>query len=124
MIIFGLLQLGLQTGLLAKNFGNLANAYHSYGLPYCFVNSIINTGIDRPKNYTSEVINTIIDTVEHGNTNPSEIVTPTVTITPSPVPTSIPSIAPEPEDEPLPNIIFLQLESFFDVTRINGVVTL
>ncbi|MDE7060972.1 MAG: hypothetical protein K2O71_05180, partial [Lachnospiraceae bacterium] len=43
--------LGVSLKLLSRNFGNLADAYHSYGLPYCFVNSMFNTGIDKPKKY-------------------------------------------------------------------------
>lgn len=133
---FGLAQVGINTGLLAKNFGNIANAYHLYGLPYCFVNGIINTGVDKPDIYSTEVVNTIVDAVEQGKVVTSSEFEPTATVavTESPVATTIPSptVTPTPTptptplppatiaDEKTPNIIFLQLESFFDPTRIIG----
>ncbi len=127
---FGLAQIGIKAGLLAKNFGNIASAYHLYGLPYCFVNGIINTGVDKPDIYSSEVVNTIVDAVEKGKVVNSSEIQPTVTV--SPVATTIPSptVTPTPTPTPLPpttvadeqtpNIIFLQLESFFDPTEIIG----
>lgn len=129
---FGLAQVGMKTGLLAKNFGNIANAYHMYGLPYCFINGIINTGVDKPDIYSTEVVNTIVDAVEQDKVLTSSEIEPTVSVTESPVATTIPSptVAPTPTPTPLPpattadeetpNIIFLQLESFFDPTRIIG----
>jgi phosphoglycerol transferase MdoB-like AlkP superfamily enzyme len=135
-LAFGLTYAGLYTNLLAKNFGNLADAYHSYGLPYCFVNSIINTGVDKPDIYNEDVVNTIVDGVEQGKVvnssdispTPEPVVTPTLlptmtpqpTHTPEPSPSVAPSVSTTIADEVTPNIIMLQLESFFDPTRIIG----
>lgn len=101
--------LGVSLKLLSRNFGNLADAYHSYGLPYCFVNSMFNTGIDKPKKYSEEYVQKIIAAIEH-------------TTTPIPTPLPTPTLTPMPEKEPerTPNILFLQLESFFDPTSIVG----
>lgn len=130
---FGFTQIGLKTNMLAANFGNLANAYHSYGLPYCFVNSVINTGIDKPDIYSSEVVNTIVDGVEQGKVITSDDISPTSTPEPvatsTPSPTATPTPIPEVEepkvpttvaDDRTPNIIFIQLESFFDPTNLIG----
>ena len=128
-----LTKLGLKTNLLAANFGNLANAYHQYGLPYCFVNSVINTGIDKPDLYSTEVVNTIVEGVEQGKVIKSADISPTAmpepTETPSPIPTKTPtppidssaSATNTVASKDTPNIIFLQLESFFDPTHIKGV---
>ena len=101
--------LGVALKFLSRNFGNLADAYHSYGLPYCFVNSMFNTGIDKPKKYSEEYVQKIIASIEH-------------TTTPIPTPLPTPTLTPMPEKEPerTPNILFLQLESFFDPTSIAG----
>lgn len=101
--------LGVALKFLSRNFGNLADAYHSYGLPYCFVNSMFNTGIDKPKKYSEEYVQKIIASIEH-------------TATPIPTPLPTPTLTPMPEKEPerTPNILFLQLESFFDPTSIAG----
>ncbi len=126
-------KLGLKTNLLAANFGNLANAYHQYGLPYCFVNSVINTGIDKPDLYSTEVVNTIVEGVEQGKVIKSADISPTAMPEPSQAPSPVKTITPTPPidlsassgntaaSKDTPNIIFLQLESFFDPTHIKGV---
>lgn len=81
-------QLGLATKLLDRNFGNLANAFHENGLPYCFMNSLLNTGVSRPDDYSAEQISGILEGTD--------------------------SVTSHTKDHPYPNIIFLQLESFFD----------
>jgi phosphoglycerol transferase MdoB-like AlkP superfamily enzyme len=82
--------LGISTNVLAKNFGNLADAYKDYGFVYCFTNSLINTGIAKPDNYSVETIEEIADET---------------------LAQSSPSKARK-----TPNIIFIQLESLYDVT--------
>jgi hypothetical protein len=47
-----LTNLGMGVGLLDRNFGNLAQAFHDNGLPYCFMNSVLNTGIEKPEDYS------------------------------------------------------------------------
>lgn len=79
-------QLGLATKILDRNFGNLANAFHENGLPYCFMSSLLNTGVARPDGYSPEQVTSIIEGMEEA----------------------------EEETAPYPNILFLQLESFFD----------
>lgn len=126
---------GVRFRILSENFGNLADAYHSYGLPYCFMSSILNTGISKPKKYSDEYVQQIIEALENGTLvtsadiaepdkkDPTAAPTPTPEPTPSPVPavTEEPAATPTPEPHSaVPNIIFLQLESFFDPTTITG----
>lgn len=100
-ISLGTVNFGINTGVLAQNFDNLANAYKSYGFVYCFSNSVFNMGVSKPKNYSPEKIAEIIKTEE------------------------IETESPEVPEVPLasPNIIFVQLESFFDIKRCNGLLT-
>lgn len=83
--------LALEKRVLSTYFGNIAFAYQDYGLPYCFMASIFNTGINEPTGYSEEAIQTIN---KDGilNTEKTGLVS-----------------------EELPNIIFVQLESYFDV---------
>ncbi len=94
---------GIRTGLLADNFGNIGNAYMKYGFPYCFGNSLINTGIDKPADYSSEIVDELIQEVQQPIRH-----------------SSYPDVVKE-EEKILPNLIFLQLESFFDPTYLKGV---
>ncbi|HAB61281.1 MAG TPA: arylsulfatase [Lachnospiraceae bacterium] len=96
VLLFGsillLTSLGISTNALAKNFGNLADAYKDYGFVYCFTNSLVNTGIDKPKSYSEEKM---VELAEDTLTTPPEI---------------------KEDKKKTPNIIMIQLESLYDVT--------
>ncbi len=85
---------GFATGQLSDHFPNLATAYNDYGFPYCFSMSVVDKGVDRPDNYGADLINGII----------------------GPLPP-----AADTEKERDPNVIIIQLESFFDVKYIQDV---
>lgn len=88
----GLTQLALEKRVLSNYFGNIAFAYEDYGYPYCLAVTIFDTGISCPRDYSEEEIDRIEKTEEE---------------------------LPETETEELPNIIFVQLESFFDPMLVN-----
>ncbi len=54
--IWGTLNLAMMSGLVALHFGNIGQAYMDYGFPYCFANSVFNTGIARPEEYDRQVV--------------------------------------------------------------------
>lgn len=115
--------LGMGVGLLDRNFGNLAQAFHENGLPYCFLNSVLNTGIAKPEDYSKEAVDEFLDRYEQEEGHALVTPTPTPSPTPTPTPTPSPTPTPTPTEIPkygeeYPNIIFLQLESFFDVKYI------
>ena len=80
--------------VISNYFGNIAFAYEDYGFPYCFSASLFNTGINEPAGYSEETMNEITDNgkLTQSSTGLSE-------------------------DE-VPNIMFVQLESFFDPTEV------
>lgn len=80
--------------VISNYFGNIAFAYEDYGFPYCFSASLFNTGINEPSGYSEE---TMAEISNNGGLTKSE--------------------TGRSEDE-LPNIIFVQLESFFDPTEV------
>ena len=93
---------GFTSGQLSDQFPNLANAYNDYGFPYCFGLSVIDKGVDRPTEYGEELITDILDDLPSDNGN-------------------IPVIGGDVPEEQGPNVIFVQLESFFDVKYMEGV---
>jgi|WetSurMetagenome_2_1015567.scaffolds.fasta_scaffold32576_2 phosphoglycerol transferase MdoB-like AlkP superfamily enzyme len=95
-LVFGLSQLSLRAGWVSDSFANLNYAYRDYGVPYCFINTWVNKGIKEPKQYSDEKIEAIFNQDELTDSDRG-IVT-----------------AEAAENEGGPNIIFLQLESFFD----------
>jgi len=103
---------------LSTSFKNLANAYRDYGFVYCFSCTMVDRGIDRPKDYSKDAIDEILTEIEDkevangeqngGVTNPVDDGANKVD-------------SPFESEEKKPNIIFLQLESFYDVNYMKGV---
>lgn len=91
-------KIGIYTKILSSNFENLSYAYKNYGFAYCFSNSIIDVGIDEPKGYNKDVVDTITS--------------PDVTE---------PGPSPSFENVEKPNVIFVQLESFFDPNHVTDI---
>ncbi len=90
--IYGVMSdLAVEKRIVSTYFGNIAFAYEDYGLPYSFMASVFNTGITEPNDYNEKTIVEI--------SNGREITK---------------NETGRGEDE-LPNIIFIQLESYFDV---------
>jgi len=79
----------IERRVLSNYFGNIAFAYEDYGLPYCFTASLFNTGISEPNSYNGYTMNQI---TQNGKLTESSTTR-----------------------EKMPNIITIQLESFFDV---------
>jgi phosphoglycerol transferase MdoB-like AlkP superfamily enzyme len=54
----------VNTKILAKNFGNLVEAYQQYGLAFCFTNSVLNMGISKPKDYSDDKVENLVNAVQ------------------------------------------------------------
>lgn len=87
----GTTKLALEKRVLSNYFGNIAFAYEDYGYPYCLATTIFNTGISCPRDYSESAVKKIIASED---------------------------TLPETGDS-RPNILFLQLESFFDPMLVN-----
>ena len=79
--------------VVSTYFGNIAFAYEDYGLPYCFSASLFNTGISEPNGYTKKKMAKINKNEELNKSTTSR------------------------SSDELPNIIVVQLESYFDVAN-------
>ena len=90
-VTFGATQLSLSASAIEEELGNLADAYDDYGFAYCFSASVVDRGIDRPEDYSAERVGEILSTLPE-----------------------------ETAPEEYPDIILVQLESFFDVNYLNA----
>lgn len=115
LVFFGTF-LGTESGVVASKLPNLSVNYQEYGFVYCFVSSF-KTGIGKPNDYSEAKIKQIKDDTEKKLHN-----TDTTNKEPevSEAPQSVTSEAVRLADEDMPNILFLQLESFFDITALDG----
>ena len=87
----GATQLALEKRVLSNYFGNIAFAYEDYGYPNCLAVTIFDTGISCPRDYSEQEITRIEKTEDN---------------------------LPATNEDSKPNIIFVQLESFFDPTLV------
>ena len=88
---YGSTVLCIATNAVETELPNLAQAYEDYGFTYCFSASLIDRGIAKPAEYSEKAVLEIVE-----------------------------KLPEETAPENFPNIIFLQLESFFDVEYIEG----
>lgn len=79
---------------LAENYTNISEAYENYGFVYCFANSIIDTGIKKPEDYSEESMAVIKKSVKDDESD---------------------------EPDVKPDIVMIQLESFFDICDVKKV---
>lgn len=87
---------GIGTELIPGHFSSLPHAYNDHGFTLCFSISIFDVGIDKPDGY-KENIGRIVSEIKD-------------------------SVSKEERDPSLgtPNIIFVQLESFYDLSLLEG----
>ncbi len=113
LLTFAASSIGRSTGLLATEFPNLADAYLENGFAYCFCSSIFNTGIAKPKTYSEDKTHEIV------NDAPTEAATPASSDAPKPEEVKNVRIEDVQKRYDGYNVIFLQLESFFDITEVS-----
>jgi len=77
----------------SESFTNLVDAYDKFGFVYCFSNSIFDRGIEEPEDYSQEVMLEMREGLETNEKDPAF----------------------------KPNIVFVELESFFDVNYLKGI---
>lgn len=94
-LCIGSINLGRASNLITKKFDNLRNSYFNYGFAYCFTNSLFNMGVIRPDEYDKRLVKNIDDNNKNSVDNKKV------------------------KDKP--NIIFVQLESFFEVNDLTKV---
>ena len=96
-----LTEVAINNRVVSDYFGNIAFAYEDYGLPYCFGASVLQTGMELKKdasvNYTED---TIAEINKDGMLNDVSTTR-----------------------EEMPNIILIQLESFFDSNEVEFFTT-
>lgn len=76
----------------SETFSNISDAYKQYGFVYCFCTEAVDQGIDEPDFYSRDAVSHLLANLKGGS-----------------------------DSELRPNIIMVQLESFFDVGYLNDV---
>ena len=85
---------GMETAMLSSEFDDLAQAYENYGFAYCFSCSVFDNGIDEPEKYSNKAIEKILAKLPQDSSKDAKV---------------------------KPDIVVVQLESFFDFKYVRGV---
>lgn len=98
VICMASVNIGIDTGAFATKFPNMTIGYDEYGFVYCFGIGLFNTGVKKPSDYSQDKIDEIMNEID---------------------------VDADEDDigdvEKTPNIIFLQLESFFDINKAKNI---
>ena len=95
LIMVIIIKLGFAFSVVSQKFPNMTIAYHDYGFPYCFVCSLLYHGVEEPSEYSEQAVKDVLDTLDNMSTV-------------------------DGDNKKTPNVIFLQLESFFDVSKMKN----
>ena len=87
---------GYLTGQIPERFPSLPEAYRDHGFTFCFSVSVIDRGIDKPADYEEEIDDLVSDVLDPNGTSDTH----------------------DPSEHP--NLIFVQLESFYDLNLLEG----
>ena len=101
----GLIVMLIQAGQLSTFFGSLPYAYRDYGVPYCFTNTWLNTGIHKPAGYSASAVQALFDEKDLSKEKTIDL--------------KYKDISTNNDD--YPNVLFLQLESFIDPLKFRHV---
>ena len=97
--------LGLRSGFFPRRFENMVDAYNEYGFATCFTFTFGQRGISKPEQYSTENMAEILKDIDDEPSETGELTYP---------------VFDEDDNLAQPNILFVQLESFFDVSTIEG----
>lgn len=101
VLLFGMITyVGTGRGQLSSKFDNPISGYKNFGVAYGFCVTALDTGIDRPINYSREQVNKLKKKMNHTLEEKEK--------------------EEKKENSRTPNIIFIQLESFFDLTKVKN----
>lgn len=92
----------IKVDAISNNYSNLTQAYQDYGLPYCFVVSVVDRGVHEPELYDKEEVKKSLNIVKDIMENLENTAASKYTV----------------DSDEKPNVIFLQLESFMDANNL------
>lgn len=91
-VSYGCVTIGMNSGFITERFTSIKDAYQKYGFAYTFIDTFADIGISRPTDYNTDTVKDITRKAEPNTTSETDV----------------------EEYDARPNIIFVQLESFFD----------
>lgn len=94
---YGCINVGMNFGFITERFTSIKDAYQKYGFAYTFIDTFADIGISRPNDYNTDTVKDITRKTESDALSDTDA----------------------DEYTARPNIIFVQLESFFDADTLS-----
>lgn len=98
LCLMGVTSYGQKTEKIDKRFSNLQLAYRDFGVPYCFTVTMLQNGIIQPSGYSKKTMKSIKKKVTNQIQESSS-----------------------KKEKKTPNVVIVQLESFFDLTAVKNI---
>ncbi len=116
-----LFHVAIYSQAISQHYGNLPDAFKDYGFTFTFLSTLVDRGIKEPENYNDETIAEVIKDIDAGLTD-NELYSMIVR---QQMENEIgeeiaQNITFQTSENDMPNIIYVQLESFFDVNRLKA----
>ncbi len=89
--------LGVHAGAFPRYYDNLVDAYDQYGFAACFTSTFGSVGVSKPSDYSTETVTDIVQEIDEEE-----------------------HVFGEADNLDRPNVIYIQLESLFDVNTVIG----
>lgn len=129
ILLIGSYNAAVKGNAVSSNFGNIATAFLDYGFAYSFSISVIDKGIKRPKSYSMDTVDEVLDLLSEEENNVVENPTSPIIIKDEHLALDTifddylvrrALIQHSNKTNTTPNIVLVQLESFFNVNRFKG----
>lgn len=98
--------LALSNSIVSNNFWDLDAVYKENGFTYCFSTTLLKNGISEPNSYSKSSIESILYSLDDSKAVNTTAISSDISCL---------------SDDKLPNIVMIQLESFFDPLLIEGI---
>lgn len=119
--IYGSIMFAINHDILSLKFGNLAITYHDEGIAYSLLVTIVDTGMSQPSDYSEDKVKDIVDNENKDEDKDNDDDKDNANKGDNESSDGKDEIDNNEKDtSKLPNIIFIQLESFIDPYEIKG----
>lgn len=108
-LTYGCFEVSWHVGGVETQFHELSQSYKKNGFVYCFVNSLVDVGVSKPDNYSKEAIETLTDPSDSSKEETTK------------ANQGNSGNGGDKVKNNRPNIVIVQLESFFDPNRLSEV---
>lgn len=108
LLLFGVSNITKESNTSSTDIGNIAEAYQGYGFAYSFTTSLVEHGIEKPNPYNIKAVEVVMNDISNEEADTAF----------TQIPLDNKNDYSDCEIDKSPNIVIIQLESFFDANNL------